>query len=65
MILPCYKKKYSRKIDAEMALVVCRAHHAPRRRECRFYFCWICYAYHLTSQSSKLSVIHSGCKIEG
>jgi hypothetical protein len=45
----CVKKRFDR-IGAVEAMYAARASKNPRRRECRYYFCQWCQAYHLTSQ---------------
>jgi hypothetical protein len=50
---PCHKKRFLRKVDAQAALAICGATYSRDRKECRFYFCRECQAYHLTSQSTK------------
>jgi hypothetical protein len=46
--MPCTKKPFD-KIEAVEAMYRARLSKSRKRRECRYYWCGACRAYHLTS----------------
>ena len=48
-----HKKSYKYELSAQIALADCIADKTRKRKEIRYYFCYICRGYHLTSQPKK------------
>lgn len=47
---PCGKRRYYSKDSAKLALSNAASKNNARRQESRFYWCYMCHAYHLSSQ---------------
>lgn len=60
----CNKIKYKDKLSAMFALSQCKNGKKGNRRECRFYFCNECNAYHLTSKKNNINATDKALAIE-